>query len=113
MDHDRSRDAAFRIPILKFKTLRHVEIKLNRTALPLAADGVLDMKVDFRSIEGATALINRPEYPTIPLAIYTFLGRPGALNYGRALALSTLLMIITGGSILAIERLRLKNLTDF
>jgi thiamine transport system permease protein len=54
---------------------------------------------------GATALIARPEYPTVPLAIYRFLSRPGATNYGQALALATLLMLLTAGGMLIIERL--------
>lgn len=62
---------------------------------------------------GATALLTRPEFPTAAIAIYTYLGQPGDLNYGRALALSTLLMLVTATSILLIERLRLKGLAEF
>ena len=43
---------------------------------------------------GATLLIARPEYPTMPIVIYRLLGQPGALNYGQALAMSTLLMLV-------------------
>jgi thiamine transport system permease protein len=52
---------------------------------------------------GATLLINRPEYPTIPIAIQRFLSQPGGLNYGQAMAMATLLMILTTASILLIE----------
>ncbi|MFZ6030766.1 MAG: ABC transporter permease [Chloroflexota bacterium] len=62
---------------------------------------------------GATALIARPEYPTIPVAIYRFLSRPGGLNYGQALALSTLLMLTCTASMLAIERLRIADVGEF
>jgi thiamine transport system permease protein len=62
---------------------------------------------------GATALIARPEYPTIPVAIYRFLTRPGALNYGQALALSTLLMLTCAIGMLAIERLRVADVGEF
>lgn len=62
---------------------------------------------------GATALLNRPEFPTVPLAIYSFIGKPGALNFGRALALSAILMLTSGASILLIERLRLKGVSEF
>ncbi|MEW6568041.1 MAG: iron ABC transporter permease [Chloroflexota bacterium] len=62
---------------------------------------------------GATAMIARPEYPTMPLAIYRFLSRPGALNYGQALALSTILMVVCGGGMLAIERLRIADVGEF
>jgi thiamine transport system permease protein len=62
---------------------------------------------------GATALISRPEYPTIPLVIYRFISQPGALNYGQALALSTILMIVTASGLMAIERLRIANVGEF
>ncbi|MBC8075853.1 MAG: iron ABC transporter permease, partial [Chloroflexales bacterium] len=55
---------------------------------------------------GATLLLARPEFPTLPLAIYRFLSQPGALNYGQALALSTLLMLVTAGVFVALERVR-------
>lgn len=62
---------------------------------------------------GATALIARPEYPTVPVAIYRFLSQPGSLNYGQAMALSTLLMMITSLGILMIERLRVAEVGEF
>ena len=62
---------------------------------------------------GASALITRPEYPTIPVMIYRFLSQPGALNYGQALALSTLLMVVTGVGMVAIERFRIADVGEF
>jgi thiamine transport system permease protein len=62
---------------------------------------------------GATMLISRPEYPTIPMAIYRFLSQPGGLNYGQAMALATILMSLTVLSILLIERLRLPGAGEF
>ncbi len=62
---------------------------------------------------GATLLISRPEFPTVPIAIYSYLAKPGALNFGRALALSTILMIISASGILAIEKLRIKGVAEF
>lgn len=62
---------------------------------------------------GATALIYRPEYPTVPVAIYRFISRPGDLNYGQALALSTILMLVCAGGMLAIERLRIADVGEF
>lgn len=55
---------------------------------------------------GATLLLARPEYPTLPVAIYRFLSQPGGLNYGQAMAMTTILMAFTTGGILLIERLR-------
>jgi len=61
---------------------------------------------------GATSFLARPETPTLPVAIYRFIGQPGALNYGQALAMSTLLMVICGLGILLIEGVRLPGLRD-
>jgi thiamine transport system permease protein len=62
---------------------------------------------------GATALVARPDFPTIPIAIYRFLSQPGAVNYGQALALSTLLMGVCAASLLAIESLRVGEGGEF
>lgn len=53
---------------------------------------------------GATSFLARPEFPTIPIAIYRYLSQPGALNYGQALAMATILMIVCGVSIYAMEQ---------
>ena len=52
----------------------------------------------------ATMFLTRPEYPTIPVAIYRFISQPGQLNYGQALAMSTILMVVCAFSILLIEK---------
>ena len=62
---------------------------------------------------GATLLIGRPEFPTMPVAIYRLLGQPGALNYGQALAMSTLLMLICALGFLVIERFRVGEIGEF
>ena len=62
---------------------------------------------------GATALIARPQTPTMPVAIYRFLGQPGALNYGQALAMSSLLMLVCAVGMMAIERFRVGELGEF
>ncbi len=62
---------------------------------------------------GATALIARPETPTMPVAIFRFLGQPGALNYGQALAMSSLLMAVCASGMLAIERFRVGEIGEF
>jgi thiamine transport system permease protein len=55
---------------------------------------------------GATLFLARPGSPTIPIAIYRFLGRPGELNVGRATALSVILMALTAGAVAIVERVR-------
>lgn len=55
---------------------------------------------------GATLFIARPESMTIPLAIYRLLGQPGSASFASAMALASLLMLLTALSVLVIERAR-------
>ena len=52
---------------------------------------------------GATSFLTRPERPTLPIAIYNYLSKPGGLNYGQAMAMSTFLLIISLASIFIIS----------
>lgn len=54
---------------------------------------------------GATSFLARPEYPTLPVAIFRFLSQPGELNYGQALAMATLLMTVCTASIVVLEQI--------
>lgn len=62
---------------------------------------------------GATVFLVRPETPTLPVAIFRFLGQPGALNYGQALAMSVLLMLVCVVAFLAIEHFRVGGEGEF
>ena len=62
---------------------------------------------------GATLFIARPQTPTMPVAIFRFLGQPGVLNYGQALAMSTLLMVVCAIGFVAIERFRVGDVGEF
>ena len=62
---------------------------------------------------GATTLIARPEWTTMPLAIYRLLGQPGLGNYGQAMALSALLMLANAAAIALLERTRLGDTGEF
>jgi thiamine transport system permease protein len=55
---------------------------------------------------GATLFIARPDSVTIPVAIFRLLGQPGAFNFATAMALATVLMVLTATAVLLIERLR-------
>jgi thiamine transport system permease protein len=52
---------------------------------------------------GATSFLARPEAPTLPVAISRFLSQPGALNYGQAMAMATLLMLVCVVCILFVD----------
>ena len=58
---------------------------------------------------GATSFLTRPEYPTMPIAIYRYLNLPGSLNYGQAMAMACILLVLCAVSMLLIERFMLKD----
>jgi len=92
------------------RILRYIDLPLVGRALLVAATFAFSISLgEF----GATAVISRPEYPTVPVMIYRFLSQPGAMNYGQALALSTILMLVSGGGMLAIERFRIADVGEF
>lgn len=62
---------------------------------------------------GATLFIARPDVPTVPVAIFRLLGQPGALNFAQAMAMSTLLMLLTAAAVLLIERWRAEGPSAF
>jgi thiamine transport system permease protein len=92
------------------KVLRYVDTPLIGRATIVAATFAFTISLgEF----GATSLIARPEFPTIPIAIYRLLSRPGEINYGQALALSTILMLFAGAGILLIDRMRIGDIGEF
>jgi thiamine transport system permease protein len=62
---------------------------------------------------GATSLVARPERPTMPVAIGRFLSQPGGLSQGQALAMSTLLMLVSALGFVVIERFRVGAVGEF
>ncbi len=106
----RLRQAAAVLGASPRQVLRHIDLPLVGRAVLVAAAFAFSISLgEF----GATSLIARPEHPTVPILIYRFLSRPGTLNFGQAMALSTLLMLVTGGGMLAIEHLRIADVGEF
>ena len=62
---------------------------------------------------GASLILVRPEFTTIPVAIFRYLGLPGTENLWNALTMSSLLMIVVALGFIGIERFRYKNLGSF
>jgi len=107
---DRLRQAAASLGASPFRVWQNVDWPILRRATLSAA--IFAFTISLGEF-GATALLSRPEYPTIPIAIYRFLSQPGGLNYGQAMAMATLLMALTTASILLIEKLRLPGAGEF
>jgi thiamine transport system permease protein len=104
------RQAAAVLGAAPVQVLRFVDLPLvGRALLVSAAFAFMISLGEF----GATALIARPEFPTIPVLIYRLLSQPGAVNYGQAMALATILMLVTAAGMLAIERLRFAEVGEF
>jgi thiamine transport system permease protein len=107
---ERLRQAASSLGASPFKVWKNIDFPILRRATLTAATFAFTISLgEF----GATLLISRPEYPTIPVAIGRFLSQPGGLNYGQAMAMATLLMLLTLTSILLIEKFRLPNSGEF
>ncbi|MEU8622598.1 iron ABC transporter permease [Streptomyces sp. NPDC048623] len=100
---ERLREAAAVLGASPWRAWREVDLPLVRRALLIAAGFAFAVSLgEF----GATVFIARPDNPTLPVAVARLLGRPGELNYGQAMALSTILMVVCAVSLLLLERLR-------
>jgi thiamine transport system permease protein len=107
---ERLRQAASTLGASPFRVWRLVDFPiLSRATLSAATFAFTVSLGEF----GATLLLTRPDYPTIPIAIQRFLSQPGGLNFGQAMAMATVLMTLTMLSILLIERTRLSGSGDF
>ena len=62
---------------------------------------------------GASLMLTRPEFATMPVAIFRLLSHPGAANLGQALAMSSLLMAVVALGFVAIERFRYRDAGGF
>ena len=62
---------------------------------------------------GASLFVVRPSAPTMPFVIFRLLGQPGASNFGQALAMSSLLMLVCAVSFVAIESARKAGIGEF
>lgn len=107
---DRLREAAAVLGASPWRVWREVDLPLVRRALLVAAGFAFAVSLgEF----GATVFIARPDRPTLPVAVATLLGRAGELNYGQAMALSTLLMLVCAVSLLLLERIRTDRTGEF
>ncbi|HSB67676.1 MAG TPA: iron ABC transporter permease [Anaerolineales bacterium] len=106
----RMRQAASVLGASPRDVIRYIDIPLIGRSMIVAATFAFTISLgEF----GATSLIARPQFPTIPIAIYNLITRPGELNYGQALALSTLLMVVAGAGMMVINRLRIGDVGEF
>ncbi|MFH9660512.1 ABC transporter permease [Streptomyces sp. NPDC017248] len=106
----RLREAAAVLGAPPWRVWREVDLPLVRRALLVAAGFAFAVSLgEF----GATVFIARPDNPTLPVAVARLLSRPGDLNYGQAMALSTILMVVCALALLILERLRTDRTGEF
>ncbi|GGV89635.1 iron ABC transporter permease [Streptomyces massasporeus] len=106
----RLREAASVLGASPWRVWREVDLPLVRRALLIAAGFAFAVSLgEF----GATVFIARPDRPTLPVAVARLLGRPGDFNYGQAMALSTILMVVCAVALLVLERLRTDRTGEF
>ncbi|SED71152.1 thiamine transport system permease protein [Streptomyces misionensis] len=106
----RLREAAAVLGASPWQVWREVDLPLVRRALLVAAGFAFAVSLgEF----GATVFIARPDNPTLPVAVARLLSRPGDLNYGQAMALSTILMVVCAAALLILERLRTDRTGEF
>ncbi|MEV6697813.1 iron ABC transporter permease [Streptomyces sp. NPDC051453] len=104
----RLREAAAVLGASPLRAWREVDLPMVRRALLIAAGFAFAVSLgEF----GATVFIARPDRPTLPVAVARLLGRAGDLNYGQAMALSTILMVVCAVSLLLLERIRTDRTT--
>jgi thiamine transport system permease protein len=97
------REAAGVLGASPLKVWRNVDVPLLRRSMLVAA--IFAFTISLGEF-GATSFLARPEMPTLPVAIYRYIAMPGELNYGQALAMSTLLLLICALAIYLLERLQ-------
>ncbi len=103
---DRQREAAAVLGASPARVRREIDVPIIGRAVAVAAGFAFAISLgEF----GATVFLARPESPTLPVAIFRFLGRPGELNSAQAYALAVVLMAVTAASILLVGRLRVRR----
>jgi thiamine transport system permease protein len=97
----RLREAASVLGATPARVRREIDVPLAMRALAVAAGLAFAIALgEF----GATVFIARADWPTLPVAIFRFLGRPGAENVGQAMALCVVLMTLTAMGAVAADR---------
>jgi thiamine transport system permease protein len=86
------REAATLLGASPFQVWRNVDLPIIARAIMVGA--VFAFSISMGEF-GASAFVTRPHTPTMPVAIFRFLGQPGDMNYGQAMAMSTILMFVS------------------
>jgi thiamine transport system permease protein len=106
----RQREAAATLCAGPLRVLTSVELPV--AWRPVLAAGGFAFAVSLGEF-GATSFLARPDRPTLPVVVFELIGRPGAENFGMALAASVVLATVTAGVMVGVERLRVGSVGAF
>lgn len=106
----RQREAAASLGAGPVKVLLAVDLPYAWRALVAAAGFAFAVSLgEF----GATSFLSRDDNHTLPVVIFRLIGRPGAENFGMALAASVVLAVATGVVMMLVERFRVGSVGAF
>ena len=100
---DRLRDAATMLGASPSRVWHHVDWPV--AARAATAAGAFAFAISLGEF-GATSFLARPDRPTIPVAMFRLLSRPGAALHGMAMALAVILGALVLATTLIVERVR-------
>jgi thiamine transport system permease protein len=96
------REAATLLGASPFEVWRRIDLPIVGRAILIGA--IFAFSISMGEF-GASSFVTRPHTPTMPVAIFRFLGQPGDLNYGQAMAMSSILMLVTCSAFWLVGRL--------
>jgi thiamine transport system permease protein len=97
----REREAAALLGASPQRVLREIDLPVATRGLAVAAGFAFAISLgEF----GATVFLARADRPTLPVAIFRFLGRPGELNVAQAYALAVILILVAAASLVLVGR---------
>lgn len=95
--------AALSLGAKPFEVWRFIELPIIWRALMTSA--VYAFTISLGEF-GATSFLSRPDMPTMPIAIYRFLNLPGSANYGQAMAMAVIILLVCILSMTFLDRLQ-------
>lgn len=104
------RSVALMLGASPLQTITYIDLPIiSRTLL---VGGIFAFAISMGEF-GASLLLTRPEYTTMPVAIFRLLSQPGGEKFSEAMAMSSLLMGVVALGFIVIERFRYKNMGAF
>lgn len=115
------------LPVLRAIDPRQREVAATLGAAPWRVALTIDWAIAARSLGlaaglsfavslgefGATSFLSRPDTATLPIVIFRLISKPGAENYGMALAAAVVLAVVSAAVMMLAEKLRTNSAGEF